>query len=56
MEKVEMNKAQLLNDLKSLKSKFQQIHKYYTLSDKEITLDNFNEIIEDLMKYLTEKL
>lgn len=54
--KVEMNKQQVLKDLATLKSKFQHVHKYYPLSDSEVTRDNFNEIIEDLKEYLIIKL
>lgn len=56
MEKVEMNKQQVLDDLKTLKSSFHHIHKYYPLSDKETAKDSFNTIIEDLKEYLTKKL
>jgi hypothetical protein len=53
---MEMNKQQVLKDLITLKSKFQHVHKYYPLSDKELIKDNFDDIIEDLKKYLTDKL
>jgi len=51
-----MNKEQVLKDLTTLKSKFQHVHKYYNLSDKEIIKDNFDEIVEDLKKYFNEEL
>jgi len=54
--KIEMSKEQVLKDLITLKSKFQHVHKYYSLSDKELTKNNFDEIIENLKKYLTETL
>lgn len=56
MTNVPMNKEQVLKDLTTLESKFQQVHKYYNLSDKEIIKGNFNDIINDLKEYLTETL
>lgn len=54
--KIEMNKKQVLQDLETLQSKFRHVVKYYPLSDKDLTSDNFNNIIQDLKEYLTEKL
>lgn len=51
-----MNKQQVLKDLTTLKSKFQHVHKYYNLSDRELIKDNFDDIIEDLKGFLTIKL
>ena len=45
-------KEDVLADLIRLKSKFQHVHKYYTLSDKEIAKDNFDDIIDDIIRYL----
>lgn len=48
-----------IKDLNSLRGKFQHVHKYYNLSDKELIEDNFLEIIEDLkgeMHYTEEDL
>lgn len=53
---MEMTKEQAIKDLITLRSKFQHVHKYYPLSDKELTKDNFNEIVEDLIIFLTVKL
>ena len=55
-EVIKMDKAQVLKDLKSLRAKFQQVHKYYHLSDSEIIKENFNEIVGDLEEYLNRKL
>ena len=46
------NKLDVLKDLHNLQSKFHHVHKYYPLSDKELTKDNFDNIIEDLIKYI----
>jgi len=46
------NKLDILKDLHSLQSKFHHVHKYYSLSDKELTKNNFDDIIEDLIKYI----
>jgi hypothetical protein len=54
--KIEMDKEQVLADLTVLKGMFQHVIKYYPLSDKEVERDNFNEIVEDLKEYLTNKL
>ena len=51
-EKTIYNKLDVIKDLLFLKSKFQHVHKYYPLSDKELTKDNFDNIIEDLIKYI----
>lgn len=53
---IEMDKEQVLKDLTTLKNKFQHVHKYYSLSDKELIKDNFDDIIADLKEYLNEKL
>ena len=53
---IEMTKEQVLKDLTTLRSKFQHVHKYYNLSDKELIKDNFDDIIEDLKEFLTTKL
>lgn len=47
-----MTKQEKKKDLIHLRSKFQHVHKYYNLQDKEIILENFNEIIEDLLRDL----
>ena len=52
MPTIEMDKEQVEKDLISLQSKFNHIHKYYTLSDKEIARENFTTIINDLKEYL----
>ena len=56
METILMNKEQVLNDLQALKRKYLQVWKYYPLSDKDFTRGNFEEIIEDLTKYITIEL
>ncbi len=53
---IEMNKEQVLKDLTTLKSKFQHVHKYYPLSDKEVIKENFDEIVEDLKEFLSREL
>ena len=53
---IEMNKEIVLKDLTTLKNKFQHVHKYYNLSDRELIKDNFDDIIEDLKEYLTKEL
>ncbi len=53
---VGMDKEQVLKDLATLKGQFAHIHKYYSLSDKEIAKDNFDTIIKDLTEYLKETL
>ncbi len=56
MSAIKMDKEQVLKDLMTLKGKFQHVHKYYQLSDKGLIKENFDNIIEDLQKYLTEVL
>lgn len=53
---ISMDKKQVLKDLTTLRSKFQHVHKYYILGDKEVIKDNFDDIIDDLTQYLKESL
>lgn len=53
---IKMNKEQVLKDLNTLRGMFYHVNKYYTLSDKDLGEDTFNEIFEDLKEYLTDKL
>lgn len=52
MTTISMNKEQVEKDLEALRGKFNHIHKYYNLSDKETIRQNLEDIINDLKEYL----